>query len=358
VNQKELDSLLLQYRWYTSKDTDPIVLFCHAECNRNCEDLPLPAKMDLADLTEFKRQVTLSFSQDPFFSSWNHLSCKESDNNFLTLLNELFLLPSSFLQNIYRKKLYFSPLDNTLLFLLHENHFSFFNLEIKDNLEAAFLQLLAVERFLEKKFPYAYHPRYGYFSSRYSELGTALKFRIVMHLPFLMRKVNYNTLCHKFLGSGIKLVPFYWNQVCYPGLYVVENAHTLGMKESEIITLMEEAVSSLKVQEKRARLQAFESDFLSHYDPLLRSLAVLRSSCLLSFKEMITHLLNIRTGIEQELFPSLRISDINTCLCLGKPGHLELLTSDKKEDINFLRSQVISQYLEEAIGKGPEETEE
>lgn len=352
LTKKEIEDILFHYSWYHACPADPIILFTHAEMSRNCSHLPFPSSMDTSASQNFKRRVTASLSKDRYFSQWKRFFCRQNDLSLLQLLSELFILPSSFFFDVPQKQLYFSPLDRSLIALLHRNHFSFYTIETGKNLEAAYFQLLAVERYLEKFFSYAYHKKSGYITAHYNSMGTALKLRVVMHLPFMMQSLDYNVIAAKFRGAGIKIRPFHWNNIRYPGLYIIENAYTYGMKEEEIITTVQEAVSSLESSEIRARNKAFENNPLGNYNLILRSLALLQTSCLLSHKEMIEYLLHVRIGLERGVFPSMGVNSINECLCCGQPfhiKHLSELNNDSLEEQNLLRSKLIIKKFSEIM---------
>jgi len=211
-------------------------------------------------------------------------------------------------------------------------------------------QINHIDDMIERKVSYAFSPRYGYLTACPTNLGTAIRVSVMLHLPalkitgqiekFFNATKDMNLAVRGLFGEGTEAAGDF---------YQISNQITLGISESDIITQFENAIIPEIVEYENAarnQLLSKESDILD--DKISRAMALLRNAHLISSQEalfLLSHLrlgLNmhehmgastpaidtlcrlIRQGGDADKRQGLSIATINRLFMLTLPAHLQL----------------------------------
>lgn len=114
-----------------------------------------------------------------------------------------------------------------------------------------------MEELLGSRFEYSFDEKYGYLTSFPTSVGTGLRVSVVLHLPALSRRKNFNSLTSDMGRFGTLVRGLYGEGEENPGsLYQISNQKTLGQTEKEIVDLVAKAAAELDAQERRLRRTA------------------------------------------------------------------------------------------------------
>ena len=92
-----------------------------------------------------------------------------------------------------------------------------------------------MEELLGSRFEYSFDEKYGYLTSFPTSVGTGLRASVVLHLPALSRRKNFNSLTSDMGRFGTLVRGLYGEGEENPGsLYQISNQKTLGQTEKEI----------------------------------------------------------------------------------------------------------------------------
>ncbi len=238
-------------------------------------------------------------------------------------------------------------------------------------------QINHIDDMIEQKVSYAFSPRYGYLTACPTNLGTAIRVSVMLHLPalkmtgqiekFFNAAKDMNLAVRGLFGEGTEAAGDF---------YQISNQITLGISESDIITQFEEnIIPEIVDYENAARNQLLSEQMDVLDDKISRAMALLRNAHLISSQEALFLLSHLRLGLNmrehmgastpaidtlgtlsRQGSPAnkshgLSIATINRLFMLTLPAHLQL-NYGKALDATHrdaLRAQIIRSALNQGI---------
>ena len=154
-----------------------------------------------------------------------------------------------------------------------------------------------MEELLGSRFEYSFDEKYGYLTSFPTSVGTGLRASVVLHLPALSRRKNFNSLTSDMGRFGTLVRGLYGEGEENPGsLYQISNQKTLGQTEKEIVDLVAKAAAELDAQERRLRRTAMGQRPVACADEAYKSYGVLKYARRLTRKDAMEFLSQIMAG--------------------------------------------------------------
>lgn len=145
----------------------------------------------------------------------------------------------------------FHNADKTaLVWVNEEDQLRIISMEKGGNVQSVFGRLSRLAGALEKKLPFAYHPKYGAVSSCPTNLGTAMRASVHVRLPNLAAQQDlFKEICatNKLSIRGIHGE----HSESEGGVYDISNTQRLGLSEVAAVTLMYEGVKRLIEEDQR-----------------------------------------------------------------------------------------------------------
>ncbi len=234
-------------------------------------------------------------------------------------------------------------------------------------------QINRIDDMIEQKVDYAFSPRYGYLTACPTNLGTAIRISVMLHLPalkmtnqaekFLNAAKDMNLAVRGLFGEGTEAAS---------DLYQLSNQATLGVSEQAIVSKFEKAIIPEIVEyEKAARKQLLSRQPEVLDDKISRAMALLQNASLISSQEALFLLSHLRLGINMHRHmgastPAIRklcelaqaddrgrkedglsIATINRLFMLTLPAHLQLNYGKPLDSTHrdALRAQIIRSAL-------------
>lgn len=238
-------------------------------------------------------------------------------------------------------------------------------------------QINHIDDMIEQKISYAFSPRYGYLTACPTNLGTAIRVSVMLHLPalkitgqidkFFNAARDMNLAVRGLFGEGTEAAGDF---------YQISNQVTLGVSEANIITEFENSVIPEIVDyENAARSQLLSQQIDLLDDKISRAVALLRNAHLISSQEALFLLSHLRLGLNMresmgasspaidtlstlskqagrtDKTDGLSIATINRLFMLTLPAHLQL-NYGKTLDATHrdaLRAQIIRSALNQGL---------
>jgi protein arginine kinase len=238
-------------------------------------------------------------------------------------------------------------------------------------------QINNIDDMIEQKVSFAFSPRYGYLTACPTNLGTAIRVSVMLHLPalkitgqiekFFNAAKDMNLAVRGLFGEGTEAAGDF---------YQISNQVTLGVSEADIITEFENSVIPEIVEyENAARSQLLSQQIDLLDDKISRAVALLRNAHLISSQEALFLLSHLRLGLNMresmgasspaidnlgtlskqgdraKKSEGLSIATINRLFMLTLPAHLQL-NYGKTLDATHrdaLRAQIIRSALNQGI---------
>ncbi len=238
-------------------------------------------------------------------------------------------------------------------------------------------QINHIDDMIEQKVSYAFSPRYGYLTACPTNLGTAIRVSVMLHLPalkitgqidkFFNAAKDMNLAVRGLFGEGTEAAGDF---------YQISNQVTLGVSEANIITEFENSIIPEIVDyENAARSQLLSEQIDLLDDKISRAVALLRNAHLISSQEALFLLSHLRLGLNMResmgasspaidtlstlskqagranKTDGLSIATINRLFMLTLPAHLQL-NYGKTLDATHrdaLRAQIIRSALDQGL---------
>ncbi|UCC22149.1 MAG: protein arginine kinase [Planctomycetota bacterium] len=240
-------------------------------------------------------------------------------------------------------------------------------------LSQCYEQINRIDDMIEQKVDYAFSPRYGYLTACPTNLGTGIRVSVMLHLPALKMTGQIDKFLNATRDMGLAVRGLFGEGSEAAGdFYQISNQVTLGVSESDIISLFENAIIPEIVEYENAarnRLLSKEPEVLD--DKISRAMALLRNAHLISSQEALFLLSHLRMGINMrermgastpaieklsglsdagrgtDKPETLSITTINRLFMLTQPAHLQLNYGKQlgPERRDALRAEIIRSAL-------------
>ncbi|OHB60556.1 MAG: hypothetical protein A2167_06435 [Planctomycetes bacterium RBG_13_46_10] len=180
-----------------------------------------------------------------------------------------------------------------------EDHLRLQVLKAGSQLSECYKQINHIDDMIEQKISFAYNPRFGYLTACLTNLGTAIRCSVMLHLPalkmtgqiekFLKAAKDLNLAVRGLFGEGTEAAS---------DLYQLSNQVTLGVSEEAIISEFEGSIIPEIVEyEKAARRELLSKQVDTLDDKIFRAMALLQNAHLISSHEALFLLSHLRLGI-------------------------------------------------------------
>lgn len=227
--------------------------------------------------------------------------------------------------------------NNITIMINEEDHFRIQSFESYFNIDKAYEKITKFDSKLSSLINYAYDDSYGFLTSCPTCIGTGMRVSVMMHLPALEKIGALDKIFHEISHLGISIRGIYGeNTKGDGGIYQISNQKTLGIKEKDILQQVKQVTNYVVKQERKAR--ELLKDKIEIKDEIFRSYGILKNSYILSKKEAMKLISNIRMGINMGLLNDLSLEIIDNLRSnIGK----DTLRKNKKESFSKEQENII-----------------
>jgi len=246
--------------------------------------------------------------------------------------------------------LIYTPEEDVSIILNGDDHIRLKLLSAGLNLEELWKRADKYDDFINSRFKYAFDEKYGYLTSYPTNVGTGMKANVVVHLPMLTLRKQYEGLINGMARFGVTIKGVYGQgRENFGNLYDISNSNTLGLSEKEIIELVNKAAYQLNQQENEARKVKRNAFGIAGKDEAYKSYGVLKYARKLTLKESLIYLSQLMTGISDEMIKFKTPCSVYSLMLGVQPGNIMNQADHplEKEEIDVLRAAYIRQSLPE-----------
>jgi protein arginine kinase len=331
--------------WYKNKGNEgDIVLSTRVRLARNLNEYPFPARLDESQKKDIAKLVNDILSQDKTFDldfiDMSALSSAETVS-----LAEKHLISPEFACDTAGRSLLLSKDEDISIMICEEDHIRIQTVYPGLSLEEAFETALRIDEILENKITYAFDENLGYLTQCPTNIGTALRASVMLHLPALSKKGAMQRLSTTVAKLGLTLRGSYGEGSEISGdIYQLSNQVTLGISEEAAIKNLNSIAMQIIAQEKQTRaLLIKDEDYL---DRIYRAYGILKSAYKLTSKELMNLISYVRVGVSEGII-DIPTEKLRSMTVLLQPATLNTdsgkILSQTERDI--LRSQKVRQEL-------------
>mgnify|MGYP006279682885 CR=1 FL=1 len=322
-----------------------VVLSCRARLARNIAGFPFVNRLSDAkrhELVHLARSVLLNdaIGQGMF---WVDLG-KATDRDRL-LLVERHLISKQLADSEIERGVAVSRDEQLSVMVNEEDHLRMQYLAGGLRLQEVYDRIVSIDDAIEEKLDYAFSNRWGYLTACPTNVGTGVRFSVMMHLPALKITNEVERVRRAARDLHLEVRGYYGEGSETAGdFYQISNQVTLGRSEEELLAELESAILPRIVEyERQARRILAERNETLLEDRIHRALGVLRSARLLGAEEAMKLLSRIRMGLHMGRIDGIDPSVVNRLFLLVQPAHLQVRAghSLSADELRATRAEVV-----------------
>ncbi len=318
---------------------------------RNLEGKKFPNHASAAEQKEVVTEVEKAIAVLPqaYELKMVHLNSISSlDRQFLT---EHQLISAEHAASLGERAAAFDVKDGLSLLVNEEDHLRLQVFRAGLNLKEAFHHLSQVDEVLGKKLHFAKDHQLGYLTACPTNLGTALRASVMLHLPALI----YTNRAAQVLqgvtqvGLTVRGLQGETSQLA-SAFFQISNQSSLGKKGLEIVEHVDRVARQMVEVELQTQKNVFQQEGLKIQDRICRALGTLKNAKIVTLQEALDGLSALRVGVEQKILTGLDLPNLNHLLILIQPAHLAKIAVRElnPEQEAMERARLLGMYLKTA----------
>jgi protein arginine kinase len=220
------------------------------------------------------------------------------------------------------------------------------------DLDKAWETVQAVDIGIEKEVPYVFDPEFGYLTACPTNVGTAMRVSVMVHLPALamtreLQRVFAAAAKIDFIVRGL----YGEGTQGHGDFFQISNQKTLGRSEKEILGSLTVVIPQIIRYERRVREGMFGEHRRQVEDRIWRAYGILKNARVISSEEALHLLSQLRLGVHLGLVRDLDIPMVHKLFVITRPAHLQKLEARELDPME--RDAVRADFLRKSLGAGP-----
>lgn len=318
---------------------------------RNFSMVPFPLAMnnEMAQrVVGDVRERVLEGSQG-FRQSYTQLDSEGLTGHDKRLLLEKHLISKEFLKSKLPGMLLLNGDESVSIMVNEEDHLRIQCLLPGLQLYRAWEAANAVDDYIDEMMEYAFDERLGYLTSCPTNVGTGLRASVMMHLPALALSGAMDRILQAASQIGLAVRGLYGEgSEAHGNMYQISNQQTLGRSEGELIDTLNDVAGQIASEERNARELLLRTNGLELEDRVWRSFGILLNARVLTTREALERLSDLRLGIETGLFEALDLAQVDEVLFRIQPAYLQEIA--EKELAPAERDSFRADWVREKLG--------
>ena len=332
-------------KWYLEKgDQGDVVISTRIRLARNLYDFPFPAKLDISGKNKINELIKgILFENDR--KDFSYIEMKDLSRIQAVSLAESHLISPEFASKKDGSALVLSSDESVSIMLCEEDHIRLQVMKSGLALEEAYDIADKLDRMIDGKVKYAFDERIGYLTQCPTNLGTAMRASVMLHLPALTRCGQMTKLANTVskLGLTIRGANGEGSQPI-GDMYQISNQITLGITEETAIANLKSIVLQLVSQERAAAAELIKKPV--EEDKIFRAFGILRNARLLNTNEFMELISIVRLGAAKGLV-DIPIEKINELTVSMQPATIS--ASNPEAATPALRDAYRAKAVREAL---------
>ena len=303
-----------------------IVISSRVRMARNIESIPFPHYLDKEKSEDVIDKVYKAINRGNLCLENEFRLIKMDEIDVIERANyvERHLISPSLAKNVSGGAVLVNNEETIGIMINEEDHIRIQCLYPGLQLEKCFNMADKIDDLLEESIVYAFDEQLGYLTSCPTNVGTAIRTSVMLHLPGLGLTGYINGVINTANKIGLAVRGIYGEGTEYLGdIYQISNQITLGMSEEEIITNLKDITLQIIQNERIAWEKLLDTKSLELEDKVYRSYGTLKSARLLSSKEAMQLISDVKLGVNLKLIDGISIEQLNGLITMIQPGYLQ-----------------------------------
>ena len=326
-----------------------VVLSCRVRMARNIAGFPFVSRAtqpQCQDLMHMTRPVLLNnnLAEGMIWVDLNQSTIKDR-----RLLFERHLISKHLAESEHRRAVAISGDESMSVMVNEEDHLRMQMIAPGFQLAKIHQKLNAIDDLIEARIDYAFSPRWGYLTACPTNVGTGIRFSVMMHLPALKMTNEIERVRRAAKDLHLAVRGYYGEGSESAGdFYQISNQVTLGRSEEELLNEFQTVIVPRIIEyEHQARRMLAERSTPVLDDRVHRALGALRSARLLGAEEAMKLLSRVRLGAHMGRLKGINIDTINELFLQVQPTHLKMHAGAEldPEELREARADLVRQRL-------------
>ncbi|MBQ6264866.1 MAG: protein arginine kinase [Clostridia bacterium] len=334
-------------KWYNTKgEESDVVISTRIRLSRNLKNYPFPCRLNAQAKKEVSEKIRAALSDG-----------KNGDFGFIDMsmltkpqaisLAERHLISPEFTACAEGSALMITKDESVSLMLCEEDHIRLQVIKPGLALEDAYNEASKIDTALDGRLHFAFDDKLGYLTQHPTNLGTAMKASIMMHLPALTRSGKISRIASTVSKLGLVLRGTYGEGSKPLGdIYLLSNQITLGISEEAAITNLKSIASHIIEQERTSAKEL--AGTIGEQDRIFRALGLLKYARLLTSRNFMELISLVRMGAATGVLdiPTEKIDDL---IINMQPATISAANADA-EDVakrDKIRAQAVREAFED-----------
>ena len=304
-----------------------IVISSRIRLARNLNGISFPHRAKSADLERVFSLVEDALRRSGSLNDWWTLILNNLSSIERQFLLERHLISVEHAQKENKPRFVIANGDEVVSIMINEeDHLRIQVIYSGLELKRAWELISRIDSQLGEYLNYAFSEEFGYLTSCPTNTGTGMRASILVHLPALAKRGEINDLIKAISQMGLVVRGFYGEGTkSQASFFQISNQVTLGLTEEEIIDNIERISTQIVLQEEKARSRLLNENKKKIRDSVGRSYGALKNGHIVSSREAMNLLSEVRLGAGLKLVPEMELSLLNELLLLIGPAHLQLM---------------------------------
>ncbi len=332
-------------KWYVENgEQGDIVISTRVRLARNLEDYPFPCRLTVKGKEKVCEEIKNAILSD---DSWGfgYTWMKDFTRAQSVSLAERHLISPEFASDRAGRALLLTDDEAVSIMLCEEDHIRLQVMMAGLALKEAYSVADRIDNIISSKLNYAYDDRIGYLTQCPTNLGTAMRASVMLHLPALTRCGQIGKLASTVSKLGLVIRGAYGEGSSPKGdIYQLSNQITLGISEEAALNNLQSITLQLVAQERAAAEKLIENPI--EEDRIFRAWGILKNARVLSGDEFMELSSLLRMGISNKSI-DFDIAKLNELTTRVQPATIN--AAEGKELVSQQRDILRAKWVREAL---------
>ncbi|NLN65721.1 MAG: protein arginine kinase [Clostridiaceae bacterium] len=327
-------------KWYIEKGPDSdVVLSSRVRLARNIKNYPFPHKSTVEDQKKIVDETknALFSGNENMAGVFSYIDFNHLDPIEKAVLVEKHIVSKELVESNRYRGLIISGDEQISIMINEEDHLRIQCLTPGLQLEKAWEACDQLDNLLSESIDFAFDEDIGYLTSCPTNIGTAIRVSVMMHLPALTMSRYIKSVLEALGKLGMAVRGLYGENTEASGnVYQFSNQITLGKSEEDIVMSIKNITQQVLEQERALRREIIKQNKFKLEDRIYRSFGILQNARIMDTGETLKRLSDLRLGVDMGIIHDIDITDINKMMLLIQPGGLQkrkgrVLSSEERD---------------------------
>lgn len=302
----------------------PVVLSTRIRLARNLAGTPFPERANSTQRSDVMTKCADQIANLPQMKNGAFFDISELSDLEKQVLVERHLISRELCEADSGSGVFINKDQTCSVMINEEDHLRIQFLKTGFSLRSIWKQIDRFDNSLESDLDVAFSPEFGYLTACPTNLGTALRASVMLHLPGLVISEHMDKVIRAVNQLGITVRGLFGEGSDATGhVFQISNQQTLGESEEDIMSRLGNVFKTVIDHEINARFKYLEENRARLLDQIGRAFGVLQNAHVLNSNEAMNLLSLMRLAVDFEMLPEGNRADIDRLFIECQPGHIQ-----------------------------------